>query len=101
VTTPTGQFPSDLSVQDIHRIFQGQQIGPFSYASGTSGSRSIVGRVQSVLVHSTVGGSMTINSGDSIPIPANVGFAFSPCGNLMDAVFVFTGTDMYFIELAT
>jgi hypothetical protein len=101
VTTPTGQYPSHLSVQDIHSIYQGQQIGPFSYAAGVSGSRTVSGRIQTILAHSTAGGSMTINGGDSIPIPANVGFAISPCGNVADAALVFTGTDMYYVELTT
>lgn len=97
---PAGEFPSQYSVQDIQRIYQGQQIGPFQYAAGVSGTRVIVGKVQSILAHSAAGGSFTIDGGDSIPVPANVGFAFSPCGNLMNTTLIFTNTDMYFVEIA-
>lgn len=90
-----------LSLQDVEKRYQGHQVGGFDYKGGASGPLTVSGKVLSILVHSTTGGSFSINGGDTVPVPANVGLAFSPCGNLEDASFVFTGTDMYLVELAT
>lgn len=73
----------------------------FDYRAGASGSpRSFVGRVLGITAHSTAGGSMTINGGDSIPIPANAAVEFRPAGQLVSPALVFTNTDSYIVELA-
>lgn len=74
--------------------------GKWDYAAGASGTRTITGasRVLCIAAHSTAGGTMTINGGDSIPIPANTQVTIEPVGNLSDPVIVFTGTDSYFVE---
>jgi hypothetical protein len=97
---PSGIGLAQLSIADVQRIFMGQQIGLFSYKAGASGSVAITGRVLTILAHSTGGGSVVIDGGDTIPVPANVGFAFSPCGNLWNPVIDFNSTDMYVVELA-
>lgn len=85
-------------------VFDPAQRGTWGYAAGISGTRALTGskRVLAVTAAATAAGaSMTINGGDSIPIPANFGFAFEPRGNLTDPTFVFTGTDSYFVEYVT
>lgn len=93
--------PSDLSVNDIVRAFQGQQVGTFAYRGGDQGNVHIPGRVLTIIAHSTLGGTVQINSGDTIPVPANVGFGFSPSGNLENCDIVFGATDMYLVEYVT
>lgn len=72
----------------------------WGYKAGVSGSPSIpsLARVIGVTAHCTIAGSMTINGGDSIPIPANVGYAFTPQGALVGPTIVLTGTDSYLVE---
>lgn len=89
------------SLDELRRAFNDGRTGVWSYVAGVSGSRTITGKIQSILAHSTAGGSFTVNGGDSIPVPANTGFAFAPEGNLVNATFVFTNTDMYLIEYTT
>ena len=100
----TSRYSSGASVQDVQREYMGKQTGTWDYKAGASGTVTITaGQVLGVLVHATgVGASMTVNGGQSIPIPL-VGFAFSPQGNLIGTVanpvvIVFTGTDMYMVE---
>lgn len=75
--------------------------GVWGYIAGTSGSETVTGRVLSISAHSTAGGSMTIDGGDSIVIPANSSIGIAPQGNLIDPVLVFTTTDSYFVEFLT
>lgn len=74
--------------------------GTFSYYAGTSGTVTVAAgqRVLSASCHSTMGGSMTINGGAAIPIPANVGFSIDLLGNLVAPVIVYTDTDSYFVQ---
>lgn len=72
--------------------------GTWSYQAGTDGTENITGRVISISAHASSAGTLTINGGDSIPIPANASFSLQPLGNLVDPALVFTGTDSYFIE---
>jgi hypothetical protein len=77
--------------------------GTWAYKGGVSGTVTVPagGRVLDINAHSTAGGSMTINGGDSIPIPANFGFTFTPMGNLVAPTIVFTSTDSYAVEYVT
>lgn len=80
-----------------------KNFGTWAYYSGTSGT-IVVGvgqRVLSISCHSTLGGSLTINGGATIPVPANVGFAINPLGNLVAPIIVYSGTDSYFIEVVS
>lgn len=44
-------------------------------------------------------GSFTINGGDSIPVPADVGLTVKPDGFLISPTITFTGTVAYFVEI--
>lgn len=80
-----------------------RQYGTFNYYAGASGTvvASSGQRILSFSCHSTTGGSMTINGGASIPIPAGVGFAINLLGNLVAPTVVFTGTDSYFVQVVS
>lgn len=78
--------------------------GTWDYRSGTSGSVSIPasGRVLSAAAVATSGaGTVTINAGDSIAIPEDVGWDHEPKANLVAPTYLFTGTDSYFVEFVT
>lgn len=77
--------------------------GTWDYRSGVSGSVTIPtgGRVIGIAAHATTAGSFTINGGNSIPVPANVGVDVAPRGNLTAPTLVFTGTDSYLVEFVT
>jgi hypothetical protein len=74
--------------------------GAWDYQAEASGTITVAAnrRVIGIAAHSTIGGSLTINSGASIPIPANSGISIGPVGNLVAPVLVFTGTDSAFVE---
>ncbi|MGZ6836768.1 MAG: hypothetical protein ACXVGE_13010 [Blastococcus sp.] len=74
--------------------------GTWGYKAGASGTPALPAgaRVQSIVAHATTAGSLTINGGDSIPVPANVGFTAAPQGALVAPTIAFTGTDSYFVE---
>ena len=75
--------------------------GTFAYHSGASGTVAVpVGqRVTGIAAHSTIGGSLTINGGSSIIIPANTAVEIRPTGDLTAPTIVFTDTDAYVIEV--
>lgn len=77
-----------------------KSFGAWSYLGGISGTVVIAAgkRVLSISCHSTTGGTLQINGGDMIPVPANVGFAINPLGNLVAPTIIYTNTDSYFIE---
>jgi hypothetical protein len=85
------------------RVTIGALAGTWDYRAGASGTVNVPagGRVLGIAAHSAGGGSMTINGGASIPIPANVGIAFTPQGNLVAPTLVFTSTDSYAVEFVT
>jgi hypothetical protein len=85
------------------RIALGATTGTWSYYAGVSGTVTVTAgqRILGIAAHSTAGGSMTINGGSSIPIPAGSGIAISPAGNLVAPVLVFTSTDSYFVEVVS
>lgn len=75
--------------------------GTWAYEAGVAGTE-IIGagqRVIGIAAHAgIVAGSMTINGGDVIPVPANSSITINPYGQLVAPTIVFTGTDSYFIE---
>jgi hypothetical protein len=74
-------------------------IGTFGYVSGVSGTETLTGskKVKSISAYSLAGGTVQINGGDSIIIPAN-GSVDIPCDyNLVDPTVIFTGTNTYLI----
>ncbi len=80
--------------------FQSNQTGTWGYNAGVAGTLTLTGgkKVIGIAAHATVAGSMSINGGDSIPIPANSGIQFSPVGTLVNPTIIFTGTDSYVAE---
>lgn len=74
--------------------------GSWGYSAGVSGTVNVAAnrRVIGIAAHSIVGGSLTINGGDSVIIPANGQIAIQPKGNLVAPTLVFTATSSYFIE---
>jgi hypothetical protein len=75
--------------------------GTFGYAAGTSGTVALSGgkKVGTITVHCTTAGSLTINGGASIAVPANSQFSASyPDGKLTDPTIVCTGSDSYYID---
>lgn len=77
--------------------------GNWSYYSGTFGTVTVSSgqRVIGIGCHSTNGGSIVINSGSTVPVPAGVGIGIEPNGNLVAPTIVFTGTDSYFVEVVS
>jgi hypothetical protein len=75
--------------------------GTFGYTAGVSGTEILTGgkRVQNLSVHCTSAGSLTINGGAAIPIPANSQFStvFAD-GKLTDPTIIMTGSDSYYID---
>lgn len=85
------------------RVSIGAMCGTWAYYAGASGTAAVSAgqRVIGIAAHSTAGGSMAINGGASVPIPANCGIAIAPFGNLIAPTLVFTGTDSYFVEVVS
>ena len=87
----------------VSNTYLSNQSGTWAYYAGTSGTVNVSAgqRVIGIAAHSTVGGSMTINGGASITIPANSGISIAPIGNITAPTIVFTSTDSYFIEVVS
>lgn len=78
--------------------------GIWSYRAGTSGTVVVAagGRVLQLSAIATGAGSITINGGDSIPIPAGAAVTLVPEGNIGGSpTIVFTGTAAFFVEVVT
>lgn len=78
--------------------------GTWDYQAGVSGIETIGAgqRVIGIAAHAgIVAGSMTINGGDVIPIPANSSISISPQAQLVAPTIVFTGTTSFFVETVT
>lgn len=109
--TPSGtqnvavtNFPSTQTIAGvITETNVDKSFGTWAYYGGTSGTITVGAgqRVLSISCHSTIGGSLTINGGATIPVPANVGFAINPRGNLVAPTIVYSSTDSYFIEVVS
>lgn len=80
-----------------------KNFGTWSYYAGTSGTVVVTAgqRVIGIGTHSTGSGTLTINGGPSVPIPAGISINIEPLGNVVAPTLVFTGTDSYFIEVVS
>jgi hypothetical protein len=96
-------------IQWLQRIFDKtpDEAGTWGYASGASGTVTLTGSkrvLQITAIALEAAGSITIDGGDSTPLPygatdkVSSSICIEPRGNLIDPVIVFTGTDSYFIE---
>lgn len=77
--------------------YEGKTWGYHAGISGTvvvSASETIMG----ISAYAASGGSMTINGGDSIPLPAGISVTIQPRAWLYGATIVFTNTNTYIIE---
>jgi mannose-6-phosphate isomerase-like protein (cupin superfamily) len=85
---------ANVSITDNER-------GTWSYAAGVNGT-VVVGagkRVIGLTAYSAAGGTLTINAGDSVVIPAGSSISISPKGNITAPTIVFSaGVTSYFIE---
>lgn len=74
--------------------------GTWGYVAGVSGTVVIAAgrRVLGIAAYSSAGGTLTINGGDSVVIPAASAIGISPKGNLVAPTLIFTGTTSYFVE---
>ena len=96
--------PLNLEDGGALKVWEQRESGIWAYGAGVSGTESVPAdaKVLSIAAHSLTGGSMVIDGGDPIPIPANVGWVLEPRGNLVGAFDIeFTGTDTYFVEYVT
>jgi hypothetical protein len=77
--------------------------GTWGYYAGVSGTVVMAAgqRVTGIAAHATLAGSMTVNAGASITIPADTGIWLEPQGQLVAPTLVFTGTDTYVVEYLT
>lgn len=75
--------------------------GTWSYAAGVVGTVVVPAatRVVGISAYSALGGSLTINGGNSIVLPVGVAVNIAPNGNLVSPTIVFTGTSTYFVEM--
>lgn len=79
------------------------QTGTWDYHAGASGTVTCSAgeKILGIAAHASSGGAtMTINGGDSVPVPIG-GIGIQPQGNITAPTIVFTGTDSYFIEFVT
>jgi hypothetical protein len=78
--------------------------GVWDYAGGADGTVELTGgkRVLGAAAVATEGGAtVSINGGDEIPVPVNIGWEMAPRGNLDDATFEFVGTASFMVEFVT
>jgi len=76
-------------------------VGTWAYYAGASGT-VVVGsgqRVIGIAVHATTAGTVTINGGASIPIPANSSIEIAPTAQLIAPTIIVSGCDSYFFEV--
>jgi hypothetical protein len=75
------------------------ETGTWGYYAGASGTVNVTGRVLGIAAHATTTGTVTINAGSAIPIPANTGLSLAPRAQLTNPSITFTGTDSYIVEV--
>lgn len=77
--------------------------GTWGYTAGTSGTATLTGgkRVLTITAASASGGTVVIDGGDTITIPASGSVVLEPKVQLADPEIVFTGTDAYVIDWLT
>lgn len=75
-------------------------VGTWKYYAGVSGPVAVGAgeRVMGIAAHASVAGTVQINGGPIITIPANVSVGIEPQGNLTAPVIIFTATDTYIVE---
>jgi hypothetical protein len=75
-------------------------VGTWKYYAGVAGTVTVGAgeRIMGIAAHASVAGSVQINGGPVITIPANVSVGIEPQGNLTAPIIIFTGTDTYIIE---
>lgn len=92
---------TDRASRLLGTVTVGVAAGVFGYAAGTSGTVTLTGgkRVRNISAHCTIAGTVTINGGAAIPVPANSQFSASyDDTRLVNPVIAFTGTDSYYID---
>lgn len=87
-------------MSDVGVAYIANQSGKWGYKAGVSGTPTLPSgvRVIGIAAHATTAGSFAINSGDSIPVPANSAISIAPNGTLVSPSITFSGTDSYFVE---
>lgn len=79
--------------------------GTWGYKAGVSGTPTIPANAKILQISASAPiatpGSLTINGGDSLPIPSGASVGFEPAGNLITPTIVFTGTESYLVEYVT
>jgi len=80
-----------------------KNFGTWSYYAGASGTVTVTAgqRVLGIAAHATNAGTVTINGGPTVILPAGVSWELEPLGNLVAPTVVFTNTDTYFIEVVS
>jgi len=103
VTANQGTPNTNANAWPVSNTLLTQETGTWAYYAGSSGTVTVSAgqRVIGIAAHATTAGSMSINSGNSVPIPANVGLEWQPMGNLTAPTIVFTGTDLYVVEVVS
>lgn len=93
-----GVAERDASAQVVE--VKGLPSGTPSYEAGTSGTVSVPdgALVVGMTAHTTTGGTLTIDGGDSIPIPANSVFVDDLPLWAGPLDLIFTGTDSYYVR---
>lgn len=100
--TPQTDALTDQQLRAAPIEVSGSATGAWDYVAGTSGTVSVAGRVLMIsAMASTAGGSISINVGDSIPIPSGRSVTIEPKGNLASPSIAFTGTSAYLVEFVT
>lgn len=96
-TVSVGNLPASQAVTNPHLS---NLTGAWGYYAGVAGTVAVAAgrKVTGIAAHATVAGSLTIDGGPSVPIPANSQIAIAPLGNLVAPSITFTGTDSYFVE---
>lgn len=92
--------PNPLPTEDINIE---KSFGTWAYYSGLVGT-VVVGagqRVVGISAYSSTGGSLTINGGSTVTLPAGVAVSIEPNGNLTAPTIIFTGTSTYFVEVVS
>jgi len=82
-------------------IANNNERGAWTYAAGVNGTVVVAAgkRVIGIAAYSTAGGTLTIDGGDSVVIPAGAAISIEPKGNLVAPTIVFSaGVTSYFVE---
>lgn len=104
--TPTGTqdvrlvSPNPLPVTEINLD---KNYGTWAYYSGLTGTVIVSAgqRVVGISAYSSSGGSLTINGGSTVTLPAGVAISIEPNGNLVAPTIIFVGTNTFFVEVVS